>query len=172
MCCRSDSNRVSARLPCYLSKGPLKREFSEIYLTTCFGVRKFKNISAIRVIFFFLKMFKIGSKFRICKKKKKMPKMFFVSEIIASENVAINCLCSEDNTSHRQCMRYQAVLRFYIWFRETFSTWIVFTGIKKYGKVLSFRFQQRFGPFIMLLVKGSSETGLFRHLFNHVFGSP
>ena len=29
------------------------------------------------------------------KKKKKMQKIFFISEIIASENVAINSLCSE-----------------------------------------------------------------------------
>ena len=36
-------------------------------------------------------------------------------------------------------------------------------------KVLSFRFQQCFGPITMFLVKGSSETGLFRHLSNHVF---
>ena len=39
-------------------------------------------------------------------------------------------------------------------------------------KVLSFRFQQSFGPFTMLLVKGSSKTGLLRHLSNHVFRSP
>ena len=39
-------------------------------------------------------------------------------------------------------------------------------------KVLSFRFQQSFGPFTMLLVKGSSETELLRHLSNHVFRSP
>ena len=39
-------------------------------------------------------------------------------------------------------------------------------------KVLSFRFQQRFSPIIMLLVKGSSETGLFILLSNHVFRSP
>ena len=37
--------------------------------------------------------------------------------------------------------------------------------------VLSFSFEQCFGPFIMLLVEGSSETGLFRHLSNHVFPS-
>ena len=39
-------------------------------------------------------------------------------------------------------------------------------------KVLSFRFQQSFGQFTMLLVEGSSETGVFRHLSNHVFRSP
>ena len=55
-----------------------------------FGVRKFKNTSAMRVSFF-LKMFKIGSKFRKCKKK--IAKIFFVSEIKASESVAINCVC-------------------------------------------------------------------------------
>ena len=37
-------------------------------------------------------------------------------------------------------------------------------------KALSFRFQKCFGPFTMLLVEGSSETGLFRSLSNHVFG--
>ena len=39
-------------------------------------------------------------------------------------------------------------------------------------KVLSFRFDQCFGPFTMLVVKGSSEMGLFRHLSNNVFLSP
>ena len=42
------------------------------------------------MVIFFLKMFKIESKFTKCKKKIK--KMFFVSEIIASENFALNCL--------------------------------------------------------------------------------
>ena len=75
---------VSVRLPCYLWKGPLKRNFLDIYLTTFFGVRKFRNTSAITVIFF-LKMFKIKSKFRKCKKN---GKIFFLFEINASENVA------------------------------------------------------------------------------------
>ena len=39
-------------------------------------------------------------------------------------------------------------------------------------KVLSIRFQQRFGPFATLLVEASSETGLFRHLSSQVFRSP
>ena len=39
-------------------------------------------------------------------------------------------------------------------------------------KVLLLSFEQYFGPFIMLLVKGSSETELLRYLPNHVFGSP
>ena len=69
--CRPVFASVSARLPCYLSKGPLKEDFLDIYLTTFLGVRKIK-------------------------KRKKNPKkqeVFFVSEIIASENLAKNCLC-------------------------------------------------------------------------------
>ena len=40
----------------------------------------------------FFEMFRIESKFRKLKKKKKNQKLFFVSEIILSENVSINCL--------------------------------------------------------------------------------
>ena len=43
-------------LPCCLSKGPQKREFLDIYFTTCFGVRNFGNTPALRVIFL-LKIF-------------------------------------------------------------------------------------------------------------------
>ena len=62
-------NSVSACLPCYFSKGPFEQDFLDTYLTAFFRVRKFKNTSAMRVIFF-LKMFKIDSKFRKCKKKR------------------------------------------------------------------------------------------------------
>ena len=34
--------------------------------------------------------------------QKKIQKMFFASEIIVSENVAINGLCSEENTCRQQ----------------------------------------------------------------------
>ena len=37
-------------------------------------------------------------------------------------------------------------------------------------KVLWFRFQQCLGTFTMLLVEGSSQTGLSRHLYDYVFG--
>ena len=64
----SDFSSVSACLPCFLSKDCLSWNFLDIYLTTFFGVHKFKNTSAMRVIFF-LKMFKIESKLPKCKKK-------------------------------------------------------------------------------------------------------
>ena len=66
-----------------------------------FGVRRFKNTSAVRVIFF-LKLFKIESKF--WRGKKKIWNFFLVSEINSSENVLVNCLCQEENTCHRQSM--------------------------------------------------------------------
>ena len=59
---RSDFNSVSARLQFYLSKGPLKRKFLDIDLTTFFGVGKFKKISAMKVIFI-LKKFNMESRF-------------------------------------------------------------------------------------------------------------
>ena len=56
-------NIVSARLRWNLLMEPLKQDFLGVYLTIFFGVHKFKNTSALRVIFFW-KMFKIESKFR------------------------------------------------------------------------------------------------------------
>ena len=53
----------------------------------------------------------MSSFFRKCSKlklnlenPKKLSKIFFVSEINASEIVAINCLCKEENTCHRESM--------------------------------------------------------------------
>ena len=36
--------------------------------------------------------------------EKKIQKKFVVSEIIASEMAAVNCLCYEENTCHSQSM--------------------------------------------------------------------
>ena len=43
---------LCSSLPCYLPKGPLKGYFLDIYVSIFFGVRKFKNTSAIMVPFF------------------------------------------------------------------------------------------------------------------------
>ena len=51
-------NSIWARLPCYLSKAPVKLDFLDNYLNTFFGILNFGNTSAMRVIFF-LKMYKI-----------------------------------------------------------------------------------------------------------------
>ena len=72
-CCRSDSNIVWACLPCCLSKGPLKEDFLDNYLTTFFGVRNCGNPSAMRFIFFW-KCSKVNIDF---KNAKKIPEKVF-----------------------------------------------------------------------------------------------
>ena len=52
MWCDSDLNSVWAPPPGCLSKSLQKQDFLDIYLTTVFGVRSFKNTSALKVIFF------------------------------------------------------------------------------------------------------------------------
>ena len=55
-------------LPCCLSKGPLKCDFLDIYLTTFFGIRNFGKTLAMKVIFF-VKVRQILLKFKKCRKK-------------------------------------------------------------------------------------------------------
>ena len=102
------------------------------FVTKFFGVRKFKNGSPVKVIFFFWKILKIEPRFPKCNKE--MRKCFFVSQIISSEDVTINCLYKGENTCSRQLMSWQTVLRFYISLRETFPNWIAFTVILKFDK--------------------------------------
>ena len=45
-------------------------------------------------------------------------------------------------------------------------------GLTNIVKVLSFSFEQCFGPFTILLVEGSSETRLFSRLPNHILRGP
>ena len=54
--------------------------------------------------------------------------------------------------------------------RDTFSKSIVCQWSINIIKVLWCRFEKCLRVFTMLLVDGSSETWLFRHLPNHVFG--
>ena len=61
--------------------------------------------------------------------QKKIQKKFLVSQIIASEMAALNCLYYERNTCHGKSMREETVLRLCISVREIFSNAIVFTMI-------------------------------------------
>ena len=85
---RSDLNCVWACLPCFLLKGTVKQRFLDIYLTMFFRLCNFGNTLAMTVIFI-LNMFKILSRFPNSRKKLKKN---FVSEIIAPELVALDCL--------------------------------------------------------------------------------
>ena len=61
--------------------------------------------------------------------QKKIQKKFLVSEIIASEMDAVNCLYYEVNTCHDKSMRKETVLRLCISVREIFSNVIAFEMI-------------------------------------------
>ena len=76
-------------LSCCLSKGAVKRHFLDIFLTLFLGFQNFVNTLAMRVVVF-LKMFKTLSRFQNCRKK--IEKKVFVSDIIAIELFALNCL--------------------------------------------------------------------------------
>ena len=56
-------------------------------------------------------------------------------------------------------------------FKVLHSTKRNFSNSINMVKVLSSRFQKCLSPFTMLLVEGSSQTLLFGHLSDHVFGS-
>ena len=61
--------------------------------------------------------------------QKKIEKKFLVSEIIASEMAAVNCLYYEGNACHNKSMRSETVLRLSMSVREIFSNAIAFTMI-------------------------------------------
>ena len=61
--------------------------------------------------------------------QKKIMKKFLVSQIIASEMAAVNCLYYEGNACHNKSMRSETVLRLCISAREIFSKAIAFRMI-------------------------------------------
>ena len=69
-----------------------------------------------------------------------------------------------------QPMCWQAVLKFGISTRATFSNSIAIAVLVNMIQVLWCRSKPFLGTSTMLLVKGSSEAGLFRHLSDYVFG--
>ena len=88
-CCRLALYSVLARSPYYLSEWSSETTHLDIYVTMFLEVCKFKNTFSIRVVFFLENVLNF---LYISKVQKEIEKIFVVSEIIASENVAINCL--------------------------------------------------------------------------------
>ena len=67
----------------------LKLTFLDLYLTTFFGVRQFKNTFRLWGSSFFEKVQKLNLNIE---NAKKIEKIFFVSEIVASQIVPANCV--------------------------------------------------------------------------------
>ena len=62
--------------------------------------------------------------------QKKIVKKFLLSETVASEMAAVNCLYHEANTCHGQSMPEVTVLRLCKRVRDIFFNGVVFTVIK------------------------------------------
>ena len=169
MRCRLVLIPVSVRFPCYLSKGPLKRDILDIYLTTFLGVCKIKNTSAMRVIFL-LEIFKIKFNFWKCEKKVE------------------NIFCFWESCISKCCYKLSLLTRKYLL--------LAVNGLTNSPKILhitqrdffNLNFLQRdestckrcclsllnsvLAGLPFYLSKGLLETGHFWHLSNHVFRSP
>ena len=97
-CCDADLNSSLARLPCFLSKDPLKRDFLEIYLTTFFEgiILEIINLWGSSFVKKYLK-FKMYFKNRVKNWQK-----CFVSDLISSQLVLLNGLYSDEDAFHQQ----------------------------------------------------------------------
>ena len=113
-----------------LVKRSSEKGLSDIYLTTCFRVCKFKNTSAMSVILL-LKMFKIGSKYK--KGKKNSENVFrFWDNCIWKCCYKLSLLRTEYLLS--TVSRLTKVLQIFQSLREKFPTQAPFTRINKCGK--------------------------------------
>ena len=64
----------------------------------------------------------------------KIQKKFFVSEILASELLSLNCVFQEQDTCHGQPTCSEAVATFGMSIRETFSNSVVLKVINEFDK--------------------------------------
>ena len=104
--------------------------------------------------------------------QKKIQKIFFGFEIIASEFVALNTRFYWERIFaigwqyvNKQSQDFRCYWK-RIFGADFFSEWS-----KNMTKILPCRFKQSFGHFNMLTVHKCSDMGLFRHLSNHAFCS-
>ena len=81
---------------CYLWKGPFKRDFLDIYLTTFLGDRKFKSTSANKGHLFFEIFQNSISGYKMKKKKEKVKRK-------EKKNAEKSCSCFWDNWVRRCC---------------------------------------------------------------------
>ena len=74
------------------------------------------------------------------------------------------------DTFYRQSICYQTVPTFCVWIKEIFSNSTDFAGINEYDKSILMQISTEPGHVYHVPCRGSSETGIFRHLSDHVFG--
>ena len=131
-----------------------------------FGVRNFGNKKVIRVIFFF-KTFRISARFEKCSKKLWKSFLFlrqlhlnWYRYLVSFHNTTL-FISSQRANKQSQDLACQK--------ERLFPTQLTWQWSMNMIKTRWCRSEPCSGTFTMLLLEGSSETGLFRHLSNHVF---
>ena len=119
-----------ARLPCRVSRGPLKRELLDIFPTTPFDVGNFGNTETMRIIFF-----QKCSKFNVDlgTAEKSWQKIFcFWDKFIWIVFIELSPLIREYLSSAVYLLK-KSLKTFHVTVGD-FSNWITFRVINQYGK--------------------------------------
>ena len=148
--------------------------FLDIYLTTFFGVRKFKKTFKLWWSSFFWNCSKLNLILENAKTNSENIFPFWDKRIWkCSYKVSLlrrKYLSSAFNGLTNSPKILHIIKRHFFQLKCLFRE--IFANIANLAKVLPFWFQQCFGPLTMSLVEGSSEMGVFCHLSKHVFRSP
>ena len=150
--------------PFLLVNGSFERRFFRHLCNHVFGVRNFGNTESMRVIFFF----------------RNFQDLIYISKLL--QKMEKNVFCFWDNCISIGIVKFSLLRTGYLTLAANVLrsspkilivnklTHLPWKWSIKMIKVVSCRLQQCYGPFTKLLLDASSETRLFRHLSNHVFG--
>ena len=156
MCCGSDFNRFWARLSCCISKGLQKRNFLDVYLTTVFGIRNFRNTSAMRVIVLWkCSTFYLDS--RNTKKKVEKKSFFFRDDCIWICCIKLSLLKREDFWATVNVLKNSPKI-------------LPITKTDFFVKVVSFSFQHYFIRFPICLSNGPLKRDFLDIYLTTFFG--
>ena len=146
----------------------LETELFRHLFNYAFQLLNFGNKSAIRVIFFW-KCLKFNLHIKNAKRNRENNFSFWDNCIwIGCQKLS---LLKREYLSSTVNMLTNILKNLHITKRHFLATQLPSQWSIDMVKVVSFRFYRSLVPLTILFVQGSSETGLFRHLFNHVFRS-
>ena len=152
-----------------LIAGYVKRRFLGIYLPTFFAVYNFGNTLDMSFIFF-KRMLKISITFQNLRKNLENY-FYFWDNCILIGCVKLSLLKREYLSPAVNVLRNNFKI-FHITKRDFFKLNQPGQWSMSMVKVPSFRVEQCFGPFTMLLVEGYCEAMIFTHLSNHAYRIP
>ena len=152
----------------FLVEGSSETGLFRHFSNRVFGVDIFQNTKAVTVIFFSKCLkFKLDLKNAVKNCKKNL-----VSEIIASVLVSLNSLYEEQDTFHQKPTCEQAVPRFCMSIRETFSDWTDFPVINEYHKRAAMQISKVLGRVYHVACGRVLWNGAFEIIVWLLFQSP